>query len=129
MRTGTLGILAMQSYDVRAMDQATLNDHQRQPGCHGCRATICCGNSGATDTNQTPILSCCAGLTLPNQTLQPKALKERIPWDQHSSCCLCHGAQVANPNSLTILIDGDGSFNMTNMELQTIKRSSLCGTT
>mmetsp|Transcript_54412 Transcript_54412/g.100530 ORF Transcript_54412/g.100530 Transcript_54412/m.100530 type:complete len:647 (+) Transcript_54412:91-2031(+) len=35
------------------------------------------------------------------------------------------GTQVANPNSLTILIDGDGSFNMTNMELQTIRRYNL----
>lgn len=30
--------------------------------------------------------------------------------------------QVANPDALTILIDGDGSFGMTNMDLQTIKR-------
>merc|ERR1719222_117546 len=35
------------------------------------------------------------------------------------------GTQVANPKSLTILIDGDGSFNMTNMDLQTIKRYNL----
>lgn len=35
------------------------------------------------------------------------------------------GTQVANPNSLTILIDGDGSFNMTNMELSTIARYQL----
>jgi acetolactate synthase-1/2/3 large subunit len=35
------------------------------------------------------------------------------------------GAQVANPESLTILIDGDGSFNMTNMDLQTVKRYNL----
>jgi len=35
------------------------------------------------------------------------------------------GCQIANPESLTILIDGDGSFNMTNMELSTIKRYNL----
>lgn len=35
------------------------------------------------------------------------------------------GTQVANPDSLTILIDGDGSFNMTNMDLQTVKRYNL----
>merc|ERR1719222_448885 len=35
------------------------------------------------------------------------------------------GTQVANPKSLTILIDGDGSFNMTNMDLSTIKRYNL----
>lgn len=35
------------------------------------------------------------------------------------------GTQVANPKSLTILIDGDGSFNMTNMDLQTVKRYNL----
>lgn len=35
------------------------------------------------------------------------------------------GTQVANPDSLTILIDGDGSFNMTNMDLATIKRYQL----
>merc|ERR1712046_98893 len=35
------------------------------------------------------------------------------------------GAQVANPDSLTILIDGDGSFNMTHMDLQTIVRYNL----
>jgi len=35
------------------------------------------------------------------------------------------GTQVANPKSLTILIDGDGSFNMTNMDLQTIRRYNL----
>jgi acetolactate synthase-1/2/3 large subunit len=35
------------------------------------------------------------------------------------------GVQVANPDSLTILVDGDGSFNMTNMELSTIKRYQL----
>merc|ERR1719235_1975604 len=35
------------------------------------------------------------------------------------------GAQVAKPESLTILIDGDGSFNMTHMDLQTIKRYNL----
>ena len=34
-------------------------------------------------------------------------------------------AQVANPDSLTILIDGDGSFGMTNMDLQTVKRPPL----
>jgi len=35
------------------------------------------------------------------------------------------GAQVANPNALTILFDGDGSFNMTHMDLQTIIRYNL----
>lgn len=35
------------------------------------------------------------------------------------------GTQVANPKALTILIDGDGSFNMTNMDLATIKRYNL----
>jgi len=35
------------------------------------------------------------------------------------------GCQVASPDSLTILIDGDGSFNMTSMELSTIKRYNL----
>jgi len=35
------------------------------------------------------------------------------------------GTQVANPDALTILIDGDGSFNMTNMDLQTIVRYNL----
>ena len=35
-------------------------------------------------------------------------------------CC-----QVANPDALTILIDGDGSFGMTNMDLQTVKRWDL----
>merc|ERR1719265_2558566 len=35
------------------------------------------------------------------------------------------GAQVAKPDSLTILVDGDGSFNMTNMDLWTIKRYNL----
>lgn len=35
------------------------------------------------------------------------------------------GTQLANPKSLTILVDGDGSFNMTNMDLQTIKRYNL----
>ena len=30
--------------------------------------------------------------------------------------------QVANPDALTVLFDGDGSFNMTNMDLSTIKR-------
>jgi len=35
------------------------------------------------------------------------------------------GTQVANPDAVTILIDGDGSFNMTNMDLQTIKRYNL----
>jgi len=35
------------------------------------------------------------------------------------------GTQVANPDSLTILIDGDGSFNMTSMDLVTIKRYNL----
>merc|ERR1712217_938322 len=35
------------------------------------------------------------------------------------------GTQLANPNALTILIDGDGSFNMTHMDLQTIVRYNL----
>jgi len=35
------------------------------------------------------------------------------------------GAQIALPDSLSILIDGDGSFNMTNMDLQTIVRYNL----
>jgi len=35
------------------------------------------------------------------------------------------GTQVANPDALTILFDGDGSFNMTNMDLCTIKRYNL----
>lgn len=35
------------------------------------------------------------------------------------------GTQVANPDSLTILIDGDGSFNMTHMDLSTIMRYNL----
>jgi len=35
------------------------------------------------------------------------------------------GCQIANPNSLVIDIDGDGSFNMTAMELITIKRYNL----
>jgi len=35
------------------------------------------------------------------------------------------GTQIANPNSLTILVDGDGSFNMTHMDLSTIKRYNL----
>lgn len=35
------------------------------------------------------------------------------------------GAQVANPDALTVLFDGDGSFNMTNMDLSTIKRYNL----
>lgn len=35
------------------------------------------------------------------------------------------GAQVANPGALTILIDGDGSFGMTNMDLQTVVRYNL----
>jgi len=35
------------------------------------------------------------------------------------------GAQVANPDALTILIDGDGSFNMTNMDLATVARYNL----
>ena len=35
------------------------------------------------------------------------------------------GCQIANPNSLVIDIDGDGSFNMTGMELITIKRYNL----
>ena len=29
---------------------------------------------------------------------------------------------MAHPDALTILIDGDGSFGMTNMDLQTVKR-------
>lgn len=35
------------------------------------------------------------------------------------------GAQVAKPDALSILIDGDGSFNMTSMDLQTVKRYNL----
>lgn len=35
------------------------------------------------------------------------------------------GAQVANPDSTVILIDGDGSFNMTCGELQTAARYNL----
>ncbi|CAE7290671.1 ILV2 [Symbiodinium pilosum] len=35
------------------------------------------------------------------------------------------GTQVANPEAMTILIDGDGSFGMTNMDLQTVKRYNL----
>jgi len=35
------------------------------------------------------------------------------------------GAQIANPDALSFLIDGDGSFNMTNMDLQTVKRYNL----
>lgn len=35
------------------------------------------------------------------------------------------GTQVAHPKALTILIDGDGSFNMTNMDLATIRRYNL----
>jgi acetolactate synthase-1/2/3 large subunit len=35
------------------------------------------------------------------------------------------GAQVANPDALTILVDGDGSFNMTHMDLSTITRYNL----
>eukprot|EP00440_Ansanella_granifera_P040528 gb/GFBE01043955.1/.p1 GENE.gb/GFBE01043955.1/~~gb/GFBE01043955.1/.p1 ORF type:complete len:658 (+),score=177.37 gb/GFBE01043955.1/:1-1974(+) len=35
------------------------------------------------------------------------------------------GSQVANPDALNILIDGDGSFGMTNMDLQTVKRYNL----
>lgn len=35
------------------------------------------------------------------------------------------GAQIGNPDSLTILVDGDGSFNMTNMDLQTVARYRL----
>jgi acetolactate synthase-1/2/3 large subunit len=35
------------------------------------------------------------------------------------------GTQVANPDSLTILIDGDGSFNMTHMDLSTVVRYNL----
>lgn len=35
------------------------------------------------------------------------------------------GTQVANPDALTILVDGDGSFGMTNMDLQTVKRYNL----
>jgi len=35
------------------------------------------------------------------------------------------GTQVANPDAMTILIDGDGSFNMTHMDLQTIVRYNL----
>jgi acetolactate synthase-1/2/3 large subunit len=35
------------------------------------------------------------------------------------------GTQVANPKAMTILIDGDGSFGMTHMDLQTIVRYRL----
>jgi len=35
------------------------------------------------------------------------------------------GAQIANPDALSILVDGDGSFGMTNMDLQTVKRYNL----
>jgi acetolactate synthase-1/2/3 large subunit len=35
------------------------------------------------------------------------------------------GAQVANPDSTVVLIDGDGSFNMTCGELQTVARYNL----
>lgn len=35
------------------------------------------------------------------------------------------GCQIANPDCLVIDIDGDGSFNMTGMELSTIKRYNL----
>jgi len=35
------------------------------------------------------------------------------------------GTQVARPDALTILFDGDGSFNMTHMDLQTIIRYNL----
>jgi len=35
------------------------------------------------------------------------------------------GTQVANPDAMTILIDGDGSFNMTHMDLQTVVRYNL----
>lgn len=35
------------------------------------------------------------------------------------------GAQVAHPDSLVILVDGDGSFNMTCGDLQTVARYSL----
>jgi acetolactate synthase-1/2/3 large subunit len=35
------------------------------------------------------------------------------------------GAQIAMPDSLTFLVDGDGSFNMTNMDLCTVKRYNL----
>ena len=35
------------------------------------------------------------------------------------------GAQIANPNSIVISIDGDGSFNMSTSELQTISRYQL----
>merc|ERR1719329_94595 len=35
------------------------------------------------------------------------------------------GTQVGNPKALTILIDGDGSFNMTHVDLSTIKRYNL----
>lgn len=35
------------------------------------------------------------------------------------------GAQIALPDALTILIDGDGSFNMTHMDLQTVVRYNL----
>ena len=35
------------------------------------------------------------------------------------------GAQIANPDKRVVLIDGDGSFNMTLSDLQTIKRYNL----
>jgi acetolactate synthase-1/2/3 large subunit len=35
------------------------------------------------------------------------------------------GTQVANPDGLVILIDGDGSFNMTHVDLQTVRRYNL----
>ena len=35
------------------------------------------------------------------------------------------GAQIANPDKRVVLIDGDGSFNMTLTDLQTIKRYNL----
>lgn len=35
------------------------------------------------------------------------------------------GAQVANPDKIVLLVDGDGSFNMTNNDLGTIKEHQL----
>lgn len=35
------------------------------------------------------------------------------------------GTQIAHPKALTILFDGDGSFNMTSMDLQTVMRYKL----
>ena len=35
------------------------------------------------------------------------------------------GAQVANPDSIVVLIDGDGSFNMSLMDLKTVANYKL----